>query len=236
MRISLAVLVAIAVCNRLAQAQSSGETARISGRIALSKAIASRKMRFRLYADLGPGSAPQREAPDSGEMSNVIVYLESTPELAARATAGRPVVVSQVDETFSPHVVAVTRGTSVEFKNDDPFFHNIFSLSKAKTFDLGRYPQSDSRTVRFDRPGVVEVFCHIHADMSAVVMVLDHPFFARPDPDGRYQLDRVPPGTYRLIAWHERAHPVIDTVRIATGESVVRDLSIPIPPDAGRHP
>jgi plastocyanin len=203
---------------------------RISGTITLSPAIASRKMRFRLYADLGPGSVPRRETADRGELGNVVVYLEPAAELGAGARAPRePLVITQRDETFFPHVLPVVRGSTVAFRNDDPFYHNVFSLAKPRTFDLGRFPQGRSKTVRFDRPGIVQVFCHIHADMSAVVLVLDHPYFAVPDADGRYELGGIPPGGYRVVAWHERARSVVRSVRVAAGETTALDLSVPVP-------
>jgi len=80
------------------------------------------------------------------------------------------------------------------------------------------------------------VFCHIHADMSAVVMVLDHRFFAVPDPQGNYRIDNVPPGEYQLVAWHERARRVARSVRINAGQSTALDLSIPIPNDVAARP
>jgi plastocyanin len=212
--------------------RSESASGAITGTISLSAAIASRKMRFRLYSDLGPGAVPQRDAADQNEMVNVVVYLESAASLGDAPAAARPVVVSQQKETFRPHVIPVTRGTSVDFRNDDPYFHNIFSLSKAKTFDLGRYPQGESKVIRFDRTGVVQVFCHIHADMSAIVIVLDHPHFVTPAAGGEYRLEGVPPGEYRIVAWHERAKPVIRPVTVTAGETTSLDLSIPIPPAA----
>ena len=106
---------------------------------------------------------------------------------------------------FVPHVVAITTGSSVAFPNDDLLFHNVFSLSRAGTFDLGRYPQGDTRVRRFDKAGVVKVYCHLHSHMSAIIAVFDHPWFAKVGADGNFEIDRVPPGTYLLTGWHERA-------------------------------
>jgi plastocyanin len=211
-------------------ATGAPQSGRISGTITLSPTIASRKMRFRLYADLGPGAVPRREAADLGELTNVVVYLEAGAGLGATGRApAHPLVITQRDETFLPHVLPVVRGSTVSFRNDDPYYHNVFSLAKAKTFDLGRFPQGQNKTVRFDRPGIVQVFCHIHADMSAVVLVLDHPHFAVPDAGGRYELAGIPPGDYRVVAWHERARSVVRSVRVAAGETTALDLSVPIP-------
>src|SRR5688500_1379402 len=139
-------------------------------------------------------------APES-ERRHVVVYLRD-----ARPQAVKPmrVAVRQVNESFTPRVVAVTIGSEVEFPNDDPIYHNVFSLSRAKNFNLGRYPKGDSRRVRFDRPGVVKVFCEIHSHMSATVMVFDHPWFAVPGEDGRCQLPAVPAGAREATAARSR--------------------------------
>jgi hypothetical protein len=102
-----------------------------------------------------------------------------------------------------PHVRAIVAGTTVEFPNNDVTYHNVFSLSKAATFDLGRYPVGRSRSVRFMSPGIVRVFCEIHSHMSAFILVFSHRYFAVTGEDGRYRLDNVPPGTYTLVAWNE---------------------------------
>jgi plastocyanin len=181
-------------------------------------------MRFRLYTDLGPSVEPKATA-DGSEMANVVIYLDSigAAKVASRRT------ITQRDEAFEPHVVAVERGASLDFRNADPFFHNVFSLSGPKTFDLGRFPRGQSKTVRFDRPGVVKVFCHIHADMSAVVLVLDSPFFVSPDASGQFELNGVPPGDYRIVAWHERAKAVVGRVHVVAGQAASIDFNIPVP-------
>jgi plastocyanin len=203
-------------------------TGKIAGRVVLSTAVTSRKMRFRLYTDLGPAAAPKATPAEASELSNVVIYLDSVPG-SLRSAERRTMV--QRDETFDPHVVALERGGTVEFLNGDPFFHNVFSLSSTKTFDLGRYPQGQAKVLQFDRPGIVKVFCHIHADMSAVVVVLDNPYFTSPDSLGRFELPNVPPGEYRIVAWHERAKAVVAQVRVVAGESVTVDFNIPVSHD-----
>jgi plastocyanin len=207
----------------------------VEGVVEVAQSLAARRPRFRIYGDVGLGAAPpetRTRRPD--EMSNVVVYLEPRggsprPE---RAPDERPPEIRQAEERFEPRVLAVTRGTTVSFPNDDDVYHNVFSLARARTFDLGRYPKGSTRTVRFDRAGVVQVFCHIHADMSATVLVLDSPFFATPTADGRFRLDGVPPGDYTIVGWHERARPVRRKVRVVAGESARTVLSIPLPPEA----
>ena len=111
--------------------------------------------------------------------------------------------MDQRNETFVPHVLAITTGTTVDFPNSDKFYHNVFSLSKASKFDLGRYAAGHSRSIRFDRPGIVRVFCEIHSHMNAFILVFGHPFYAMTDDDGRYRIENVPPGSYNVIAWNE---------------------------------
>lgn len=110
--------------------------------------------------------------------------------------------LEQRDQAFVPRVVAVAQGDRVDFPNMDPIFHNVFSVSPAKRFDLGKYPKLQSRTVRFDKPGVVNVFCDIHADMAAYIVVLPNRAFTQPDAGGRYRLPALPAGRYTLRWWH----------------------------------
>jgi hypothetical protein len=111
--------------------------------------------------------------------------------------------MDQRNETFVPHVLAIVAGTTVDFPNSDRIYHNVFSLSRAKSFDLGRYATGKSKSVRFDRPGIVRVFCEIHSHMSAFILVFAHRYFAVTDDEGRFRIDNVPPGAYTLVAWNE---------------------------------
>jgi plastocyanin len=134
----------------------------------------------------------------------VVVYLESAPRNAFDELRPGTARMDQRNEQFVPRVLAVTVGTSVLFPNNDKTFHNVFSLSRVRTFDLGRYrPGRTGRPVRFDRPGIVPISCDIHTHMSAYILVFSHPFFAVSDADGRYQIDGVPQGTYSLRVWSE---------------------------------
>ncbi len=132
-----------------------------------------------------------------------VVYLKTAPQEAFEPTPTVHETMKQENETFVPHVLAIRVGTVVDFPNADPIFHNVFSLSKPKTFDLGRYAKGRSKSVLFDEPGLVRVFCDIHSHMSAFIVVFAHRFFAVTDDEGRYRLDRVPPGSYTVTAWYE---------------------------------
>ena len=113
--------------------------------------------------------------------------------------------VSQRGASFSPHILPVLVGTTVEWPNFDDIFHNVFSMSESKPFDLDLYKGNPpEKRVRFDKPGRVDVFCSIHSQMSCVVLVLENPYFALTDAKGRYTIPQVPPGTYKLKAWYER--------------------------------
>jgi len=149
-------------------------------------------------ADLGTPTA--RDTPD---LLRSVVYLESAPRGAFETSDGGHAVMDQRNETFVPHVLAISTGTTVDFPNSDKFYHNVFSLSKTRPFDLGRYAAGNSRPVRFDRAGIVRVFCDIHSHMNAYILVFSHPFFAMTDSEGRYRIENVPPGTYGVIAWNE---------------------------------
>jgi plastocyanin len=141
--------------------------------------------------------------PPRGAIGDAIVYLEALP---AAADSALPLPVrpklAQQDQSFQPRVIAVPVGGSVDFPNLDPIYHNVFSVSPARRFDLGKYPRGESRTVRFAKPGVINVYCDIHSDMAAFILVLPNRAFARPRPDGSWELPEVPPGRYTLCWWH----------------------------------
>lgn len=160
------------------------------------------------------------------ELRNVVVYLKDAPK---RPMTPVNAEIHQQDENFLPRVVAVPVGSTVGFPNDDPIYHNVFSLSRVKTFNLGKYPRGRSRPVRFDKPGVIKVFCEIHSHMSATVMVFDHPWFAVPGNDGRFELPAVPPGERQVTAWHERLGDTTLSVKVEPGRAAEADFVLPVP-------
>lgn len=171
-------------------------------------------------------SVPAPRLAPASERRHVVVYLrDATRQAVARAS----MAIRQRDETFTPRVVAVTVGSEVEFPNDDSIYHNVFSLSRAKNFNLGRYPRGETRRVRFDRPGIVKVFCEIHSHMSATVMVFDHPWFAVPDEAGRFELPPIPPGDRQITAWHERLGDTTMNVRVESGQTIETEFVLPVP-------
>jgi hypothetical protein len=132
-----------------------------------------------------------------------VVYLDRAPGGAFELPEPGRAAMDQRDQAFVPHVLAITVGSTVDFPNSDVTFHNVFSLSRARAFDLGRYSRGRSKSVRFDRPGVVQVFCDIHSHMSAYILVFAHHYFAVTDRTGDFSINGIPPGTYTLAVWHE---------------------------------
>ena len=160
------------------------------------------------------------------EMENVVVYLKGAPTPGALPASHARIV--QQDEAFVPRLVAVTRGSTVDFPNGDSIFHDVFSLSRAASFDLGSYPRGSSRSWRFTKPGLVKVFCHLHSHMSASIMVFDHPYFTIPNADGSFVLDGLPPGDYHVVAWHERIGENAQPVELTAGGTTEVRFSLPV--------
>jgi plastocyanin len=160
------------------------------------------------------------------DRTRAVVYLDPAPRQAFDTLPAARVRMDQRGEQFVPRVVAITAGSTVDFPNSDVTFHNVFSLSAARTFDLGRYRPGRTGSVRFDRAGIVSVFCDIHAHMSAFVLVFNHPFFAATDADGRYAIENAPAGTHTLVVWSEAGDPVSRRITVTDGEIVEADFRV----------
>jgi plastocyanin len=164
---------------------------------------------------------------DVNDLRRGVVYLETAPRGAFDEREPGRAVMDQRNERFVPHVLAVMVGTLVDFPNSDRTYHNVFSLSRAQRFDLGRYAAGKSKAVRMDRPGVVRVFCDIHSHMNAFVLVFNHRFFSVTDVDGRYTLPAVPPGTYTVVGWYEGEPRVTRSVVVPATGWADADLVVP---------
>ena len=178
-------------------------------------------------------SAP-RESEPVNEFDHMVVILEPRKDGAqpqGKVTPKAPVteVLNQKAARFEPDLIVVPVGSSVQFPNFDPIFHNVFSLSKAQAFDLGYYPQGQSRTVTFNNPGVVQVYCHIHANMYAAIVITASPWYQKPSADGSFAFSNVPAGHYRLTAWHKIAG--LHKVDIEVPETGKVDVTIRVPVD-----
>jgi len=163
----------------------------------------------------------------SAEVAAAIVYFvpDQRPAVAAPVRAE----ITTRNRRFAPRTLAVPVGSSVSFPNEDPIQHNVFSLSPGNRFDLGRYGKGQSRAQKLTTPGVVRIFCNVHRDMAATVLVLDTPYFVSPDPQGSFTIDDVPPGAGTLHVWHPRADPWQRTVAVPLADSLDVRLSVTLP-------
>lgn len=152
-----------------------------------------------------------------------VVSLWSDRPAQRRAQGPRP-SMAQKDKRFVPTVLAVQVGDTVSFPNLDPYFHNVFSYSKVKKFDLGRYAEGESADVVFDKPGVAQVYCEIHTSMRAYIHIFDTPYFTVSDEQGRFKVDNIPAGTYRLRVWQEGL-PDLEREVIVAGDSSFVDVA-----------
>jgi plastocyanin len=211
-------------CLATVGAAQGPETGTVAGTVTLTTKIKGTPLPSTAYPGRTVGDRqPSAAAP---ELKNVVVYVKDAPFRGA--LPAKPAELKQEHEAFVPHVLAITRGTTVNFPNADPFFHNVFSLSSAASFNLGRYPPGQSRTQVFNKAGIVKVYCQIHSHMSATILVFDHPYFAIPDVDGTYELTGVPAGAYTVIGWHERVGERPMPVKIERGKTSTVNLSLPL--------
>jgi truncated hemoglobin YjbI/plastocyanin len=140
------------------------------------------------------------------------------PEKGGKKRLPKQRVIEQRNKSFAPHLMAVPVGSRVSFPNFDPIFHNVFSLSKTKAFDLGMYRNGETREIKLDKPGIVRLGCNIHANMSAYLIVVDAPHYVVVDTDGTYSFKNLAPGKYRVQAWNEQsAQPITTNLSIHPG-------------------
>lgn len=155
-----------------------------------------------------------KQAEDVGQ---AVIWLGTRTPVPAPAPVRAE--INTADKEFSPHVLVLPAGSTVTFPNHDPFNHNVFSLSEENPFDLGLYGRGETKAVRFGRPGIVRIYCNVHPQMSAIVVVRDNPYYSRPSSDGSFAIEAVPPGRYVLHAWHERAPEMSRELAIPVRES-----------------
>lgn len=186
---------------------------------ATSAAYASRKLKF-------------AERVDYAAMKDFVVSIEGKVGTNATATNVVKVTTTRIAQrgaVFTPHILPVLAGTTVEWPNNDDIFHNVFSDSDAKQFDLGLYKNNPpDKRVTFDKAGKVDVYCSIHADMHCIVLVMENPYFTVADADGKFTITNVPPGTYKLKAWHERLPADEQEITVPTNGVVRADFVLTI--------
>ncbi|MDX1646275.1 MAG: carboxypeptidase regulatory-like domain-containing protein [Longimicrobiales bacterium] len=188
---------------------ASAQAGSVEGTVALEPPPPPRRTADR-YA--GAAAAPERVQ----RVPAVVYVVGAVQSSEPRPSAARMV---QQDTAFTPPAVVVPVGGTVEFPNADPFFHNVFSYSSARRFDLGRYPQGESKSVTFDEPGVVGVFCEVHDKMRGVIIVTRNPFHAVVGDDGSFRIDGLPPGEHELAFWSADHRPVQRTVVVDPGRT-----------------
>jgi plastocyanin len=156
---------------------------------------------------------------------DVLVYLEGVRAEFPASLRRRSVSITSREKTFEPHVEVVPLNGLVSFPNVDDIMHNVFSLSKGNRFDLGLYKSGAKKDFTFVAPGLVRIYCNIHPQMSAFLQVMENPYFAWTTPDGGFIIDNVPPGNYRLKAWHEEGEA---SQALSVTESGATGLVVPI--------
>lgn len=216
-----AILIGLSLASAAAPRAAVPETGSIAGQIQLVTKPSRKLVSAGVYPSRTVTPAVAHEAP---ETANVVVFVQAP---AAHPPAMHA-TIRQTHEDFVPHLVAVTAGSTVDFPNDDLIFHNVFSLSRSSTFDLGRYPRGQSKTRTFAAAGLVKVYCHLHSNMSAVIRVFDHSHFAIPDEQGRFSIGGLPPRHYDVVAWHERAGEVTLSTDVTAGRTASLTFSLPL--------
>ena len=173
------------------------------------------------------GKDPDQD-PLAYERSRVVIYLEAATVAGQNDTDSPAPQIQQLDRRFMPDLVVIPVGSTVFFPNMDPIFHNIYSLSKPKSFDLGNYDKGQTRKVTFPKPGIVDIYCHLHPNMQATVVVTPNRWFARPNRNGQYRIPDVPPGQYTLVAWHKAAGFFRKTIVVENTHDTTADFFIPL--------
>ncbi len=157
------------------------------------------------------------------ERSHVVIWVEGdgpSPPCGAE--------LRQSGRRFVPDLVVISAGSSVSFPNFDPIFHNVFSLSSIKSFDLGNYPKDESRSVSFPKPGIVYVNCHLHPNMAAAIIIAPNQWFTKADPAGNFRIPDLPPGNYTVVAWHKTAGYFRKTIQVLPGTGALVSFFIPL--------
>ncbi len=156
--------------------------------------------------------------------ADVVVYLADIP--GSFKPPANHLVMDQKNLVFIPHVLPVVVGSTVGFANSDNVKHNVYSQSKTKKFNLGTYGNDVVKQVTFDTEGEVGLACNVHAEMSASIIVLPNPYFARTGNDGRFTIANIPPGQYMLKTWHERKRPYEQKIAVEAGKTTEINIDL----------
>jgi len=209
---------------------STVHAADIEGQVVITRKLTKRAITAsaRLYdrgVSVEPAAIQHDGDPLAFERIRVVIYLEGDlPSPPVTAT------LEQKARRFVPDTLVIPAGGTVSFPNLDPVFHNVFSLSKPKAFDLGNYPKDHTRTVTFPKPGLIFVHCHLHPNMAAAIVISPNQWNTKADAAGRFTLAGAPPGSYTIVAWHKAAGFFRQSVRVAGNHAVNVQFVIPIDP------
>jgi len=161
------------------------------------------------------------------DASNAVVWIEGAPRARSGGAPKAP-QMTQASKRFQPRVVVVAKDATVDFPNEDPIYHNVFSVSGGNRFDLGLYRSGSSKSKRFDETGLVRVYCNIHPQMIGFVMVVDSDYVAVTGRDGAFRFDNLPPGSYVLKAWHEEGGETSQPVTVRSGAEAPVSISLDV--------
>ena len=206
---------------------SAARAGDIEGNVVITRKLTKRKvtapsLSYERGAAVELGSGAE-EDPLVFERTRVVIYLEGQiPSTPITAT------MEQKNRRFIPETLVVPAGSTVSFPNLDPIFHNVFSLSKPQSFDLGNYPKDHTRTVTFSKPGIVFVNCHLHPNMAAAIVVSPNQWSAKADAAGRFTLSGAPSGSYTIVAWHKSAGFFRQAVHVTANRTAAVQFVIPI--------
>ncbi len=200
----------------------------VHGRVRIAKGLAKKRITipqvYDRYVAFENVAGTDSSGSAAAELQRVVVYIEG----AGPAAPPIQVNLDQKKRRFEPEVLAMPVGSTVSFLNSDPIFHNVFSLSKTRPFELGNYRIGESRQVQFNQPGIVAVLCHLHPNMAAAIVVTPNAWYASPREDGTFDLNDLPPGEYTLVAWHKSAGAFRRIIQITGDEPVSIDIEIPL--------
>lgn len=168
------------------------------------------------------------------DFSDVVVFIEGI-DIQSENSSKAPVVMSHKNKQFSPRVLPLNKGDVVDFLNDDGIYHNVFSLSKSKPFDLGIYPKGSSKLVPFDKTGLVKIYCNLHPQMISNILVLNNDFYAVTDENGHFAITGLPVGEYTLRIWHELSEEQSHQVKVSTGDNHLEDKTLKLTKRITKH-
>jgi plastocyanin len=203
---------------------STASASELTGKITLDRRIVKKSLAPAVY-DLRGIAVQNNQAgrTKAGAFGRVAVWLDGNDFTAGPATA----TMSQENRHFEPDLLIVPPGSKISFPNLDPIFHNIFSLSRVRNFDLGYYSEGKSREVVFPKEGIVQIYCHVHPEMYAVIVVTSSRWTARPNSDGEFSWSGIPGGKYRLTVWQRSAGLLHKPVTIPQSGNVQVEMRLP---------